>query len=174
MGGDPGSDGPAGGPSGVGQVRGATSAATAFPGDGEWSGVPPHHGGGPGPGQGCPERPRRLLLPGPASDASARAQSLAAGKSAAGVGKRDSEVRGLAPEPPACGRGRLPSCCFWTCLFRKRRFPHPQFLLSRLERGALPPAVGQPLHPSLTPTGSPVTTWAPERVARVQEMRRKA
>lgn len=42
-GGGPGSDGPAGGPSGVGVVRGATCAASAFRGDGEWSGVRPHH-----------------------------------------------------------------------------------------------------------------------------------
>lgn len=97
MGGDPGSDGLAGGPSGVGEVRGATSAATAFLGDGEWSGVRPHYGGGPEASQGRPERLRRLLLPEAASVASAGAQSLAAGKSAAEVAEPGLGTGGLAP-----------------------------------------------------------------------------
>lgn len=58
------------------------------------------------------------------------------------------------PGPPACGLGRLPSCCcFSTCLLRKRRFPHPQFLLSRRERGALPPAARSLCTPVPPPLG---------------------
>lgn len=70
-------------------------------GDGEWSGVQAHHGGGPGPREGRPQGPCRLLLPRQAQVVSARSQSLAVGEFA--QGGEPGPGRGSGAGPSACG-----------------------------------------------------------------------
>lgn len=170
QGGGPGSDGPACGL--LESVRSAPpglwSLCSWALGDGERSRIQSYHGGTPGPCQGRPERPRRLLLPGPAQVAAACAQTLAAGEP---VARAASLGLGGGPGPWAIGL----SAWEVNLVVEEAAVSTPEFLPSPPGAGALPSAAQRATpYPQISPPlGRRMRPRARECVRRAQEMRRR-